>query len=111
MIPIKTIEDLINKHTSLEKELSSESVDKKKFAEKSKEYSDLNEIINIAKKYLTYEVNKSEIKKILDDKNSDEELKKMAETELNDLNSEKEKNEKKLKLFLLPKDEADVRKS
>ena len=35
----------------------------KKFAEKSKEYSDLNEIINIAKKYLTYEVNKSEIKK------------------------------------------------
>ena len=107
MIPIKTIEDLINKHTSLEKELSSESVDKKKFAEKSKEYSDLNEIINIAKKYLTYEVNKSEIKKILDDKNSDEELKKMAETELNDLNSEKEKNEKKLKLFLLPKDEAD----
>ena len=63
MIPIKTIEDLINKHTSLEKELSSESVDKKKIAEKSKEYSELNEIINIAKKYLTYEVNKSEIKK------------------------------------------------
>ena len=107
MIPLKTIEDLINKHTLLEKELSSESVDKKTFAEKSKEYSDLNEIINIAKKYLSYEVNKSEIEKILDDKSSDEELKKMAETELNDLNSEKEKNEKKLKLFLLPKDEAD----
>ena len=31
----------------------------------------------------------------------------MAEIELNDLNLEKEKNEKKLKLFLLPKDEAD----
>ena len=31
----------------------------------------------------------------------------MAETELSDLYLEKEKNEKKLKLFLLPKDEAD----
>ena len=106
MITIKTIEDLINKHTSLEKELSSESVDKKKFAEKSKEYADLNEIINIAKKYLSYEVNKSEIEKILDDKSSDEELKKMAETELNDLNSEKEKNEK-TKIIFITKDEAD----
>ena len=31
----------------------------------------------------------------------------MAESELKKLNSEKEKNEKKLKIFLLPKDEAD----
>ena len=31
----------------------------------------------------------------------------MAETELKDLRSEKERIEKKLKLFLLPKDQAD----
>ena len=36
MLPLKTIEDLIKKHTSLEKELSSGEVDKKLFAEKSK---------------------------------------------------------------------------
>ncbi len=107
MIPVKTIEELIYKHASLEKELSSGSIDKKTFAEKSKEYSDLNEIINIAKKYISYENNKSELQKILDDKNSDEELRKMAETELSDLDIENEKNEKKLKLFLLPRDEAD----
>ena len=107
MIPIKTIEDLIGKHKQLEKELSSGSIDKKTFAEKSKEYSDLNEVIDIARKYISYESNKSELQKILDDKSSDDELKKMAETELNDLNKENEKNEKKLKLFLLPKDEAD----
>ena len=40
-------------------------------------------------------------------KNSDTELVKMAEIELNDLKSENENNEKKLKMFLLPKDEAD----
>jgi len=107
MIPLKTIEDLIGKHSLLEKDLSSGSSDKKNFAEKSKEYSDLNEIIDDAKKYISYEKNKTELQKILDDKNSDDELIKMAETELNDLNLEKEKNEKKLKLFLLPKDEAD----
>ena len=48
MIPLKTIEDLISKHEFLEKELSSGSIDKKTFAEKSKEYSNLNEIIEIA---------------------------------------------------------------
>ena len=42
MIPQKTIEELIAKHSILEKDLSSGSIDKKKFAEKSKEYSDLN---------------------------------------------------------------------
>ena len=34
MIPLKTIEDLIGKHSLLEKDLSSGSTDKKNFAEK-----------------------------------------------------------------------------
>ena len=44
MIPTKTIEDLISKHSNLEKDLSSGTIDKKLFAEKSKEYSDVNEL-------------------------------------------------------------------
>ena len=107
MIPKKTIEDLIKKHIALEKDLSSVEIDKKLFAEKSKEYSDLNEIIGIAKNYISFDKNILELKKILDDNNTDDELKKMAELELSELKSEHEKNEKKLKLFLLPKDEAD----
>ena len=107
MIPLKNIEELINKHSMLEKDLSSGTVEKKLFAEKSKEYSDLNEIINNAKKYISFEKDKSELEKILNDSNIDKELKKMAEMELVDLIQQFEKNEKKLKLFLLPKDEAD----
>ena len=107
MIPLKTVEELISKHSVLEKDLSSGKIDKKIFAEKSKEYAELNEIIQDAKKYISYEKDKSEIQKILEDKNSDTELIKMAEIELNDLKLENENNEKKLKLFLLPKDEAD----
>ena len=107
MIPQKTIEELINKHSILEKDLSSGEIDKKKFAEKSKEYSDLNEIIEDAKKYISFEKDKAELEKILEDQNSDVELKKMAELELEELKKTNEKKEKKLKLFLLPKDEAD----
>ena len=110
MIPSKTIEELILKHSDLEKELSSGEVDKKLFAEKSKEYSDINEIVDIAKKYLSFENDKKELEKILEDQLSDGELKKMADNELIDLKSQNEINEKKLKLFLLPKDEADKKK-
>ena len=107
MIPSKTIEELILKHSALESDLSSGNLDNKSFAEKSKEYSDVNEIISNAKKYLSFENEKQELEKILDDNTSDKELKNMAELELIDLKSQYEINEKKLKLFLLPKDEAD----
>ncbi len=107
MIPQKTIEDLIKKHSLLEKDLSLGQIDKKIFAEKSKEYSDLNQIIDTAKNYLNFEAEKFELEKILEDQETDGELKKMADTELNDLKLNHEKNEKRLKLFLLPKDEAD----
>ena len=107
MIPQKTIDELIIKHSNLEKDLSSGSIEKNLFAEKSKEYSDLNEIIDIAKKYKSFEKDKLELEKILNDKNTDEELIKMAKTELENLKTENQKNEKVLKLFLIPKDEAD----
>ena len=107
MILEKTIQELIEKHKFLEKDLSSGSIDKKEFAEKSKEYSDLNEIINDAKKYISFDNEKNDLEKIINDADADKELKKMAELELDDLKTQFEKNEKKLKLFLLPKDEAD----
>ena len=75
MIPLKTIEDLINKHSILEKDLSSGKIDKKLFAEKSKEYSNLNEVMNDAKIYISFENDKLELEKILNDQNSDDELK------------------------------------
>jgi len=107
MIPLNKVEELINRHSILEKDLSSGKIDKITFAEKSKEYSDLNEIIDDAKKYVSFKKDKNELEKIFNDQNSDKELIKMAETELNELKVKHSKIEKKLKLFLLPKDEAD----
>tara|TARA_Y100000590_G_scaffold180901_1_gene206198 strand:- start:1295 stop:2365 length:1071 start_codon:yes stop_codon:yes gene_type:complete len=107
MIPLNKVKDLISRHALLEKELSSETIDKKKFAEKSKEYSDLNNIIKKAIDYSNFENERMELKKIINDKNGDVEMKELAEAELNQLMKNNEINEKKLRLFLLPKDEAD----
>ena len=107
MVPIKKVEDLINKHSNLEKELSSGNVDKKLFAEKSKEYSDLNEIIKEAKDYISFEKNKNDLEKIINDPSSDKEIKEIAYIELQEIIKQHKINEKKIKLFLLPKDEAD----
>ena len=109
MLPLDKVRDLISKHNSLEKDLSSGSVDKKKYAEKSKEYSDLNEIINEANEYLLFDKEKLDLEKIIDDQKSDQDIKDFATKELADLIEKNQTNEKKLKIYLLPKDEADTK--
>ena len=107
MIPVDKVREIISKHKLLEKELSSDKVDKKKFAKISKEYSDLNEILDNAKGYLSFEETQKELEKIINDSKSDLEMKDLAKLELEELNKNNKINEKKLKLFLLPKDDAD----
>ena len=107
MIPLVKVKDLISRHALLEKELSSGSIDKKKFAEKSKEYSDLNNIISQAREYSNFENEKKDLEKIINEKENDGEIKELAESELAELIKKNEINEKKIRLFLLPKDEAD----
>ena len=107
MIPLEKVKNIVDKHSKLETDLSSNTVDKKKFAEMSKEYSDLNEIIEDAKFYIVFEVEKRELEKIINDKSSDKEMIDLANAELLTLINKNEKVKKKLIFFLLPKDEAD----
>ena len=109
MIPVDKVREIIKKHESLEKELSSGSIEKKLFASKSKEYSELNAVIGHAKDYLSFDKAKNDLKKIIIDENNDKEMIELAKIELNELESKKDKNEGKLKLYLLPKDEADTK--
>ena len=93
MVPIKKVEELIAKHSLLEKELSSGKTEKKLFAEKSKEYSDLNDIIEQVREYFSYEKEKSDLENIINDKNTeDDEFKKMAKIELEGLKKKHEIN-------------------
>ena len=79
------------------------------FVQKSKEYSSLNEIIQQAKNYRDFEKNKDDLKKIISDNNVDEEMKEMAKNELQEITKKHIQNEVSLKIFLLPKDEADTK--
>jgi len=107
MIPIEKIKSIVNAYETLEKELASGKTEKKEFVKKSKEYSRIGEIINDAKSYIDFDKEKKELKKIIEDKNSDKEIIELAEKELSELIKNKEIYEKKLKVYLLPKDEAD----
>ena len=107
MLPQEKIKNLIDRHLKLEQELSSGVIDKNKYAEISKEYSDLNEIIKQAKDYLNFEKETKDLNNIINDKNSDGEIKEFASLELENLKKNFIINETKIKLFLLPKDHAD----
>ena len=107
MVPIDKVKDIITKHDSLEKELSSGNIDPKLFAKKSKEYSSLGEIISIAKEYVSFESEKKDLLNMVQDKSNDQDIIDLAQKDLNELINKKEKNETDLKIFLLPKDEDD----
>ena len=64
MIPIQKVKDIITKHNELEKELSLGSLEPKLFAKKSKEYSNLNNIILIAKKYIDFENEEKDLEQL-----------------------------------------------
>ena len=107
MIPLEKVKLIVSKYLALERELASGNIDPKDFVSKSKEYSSIGEIINEARGYLAFEKGKEEVQKIIDEKDSDDEMKKLAEGELVQLIEKKRGYEKKLKVYLLPKDEAD----
>jgi len=111
MIPLDKIETIVAKYDSLEKELSTGSVEPKTFAKKSKEYSDLGSIVSYAREYLKFSSDKEDLGQIIKDPSSGKDMVFLAEKELLDLDKKEDDYEKKLKLFLLPKDLDDKKNS
>ena len=107
MIPLEKVKQIVNTYEALEKELASGNINKRDFAKKSKEYSNIREIINQARSYIGFEKEKTELEKIIEDEKSDNDIIELAKNELIQLTKRKEENEKILKVYLLPKDEAD----
>ena len=109
MIPLAKVKLIVDTYETLEKELSSGNIDKKDFVKKSKEYSSISEVIEQAKGYLGFDKEKTELKKIMEDKKSDKEMIQLAKKELDELLEKNKTYEKILKIYLLPKDEADTK--
>jgi peptide chain release factor 1 len=107
MIPIDKVENIVSRFNELENILAKPDLKKDEFVSNSKEYSNLNDIISYAKDYLKVLEDLKSTKNILEDKSTDKEFYEMAEKELKDLKQQEEDCVKRLKVFLLPKDEAD----
>ena len=107
MIPLQKVKNIILRHNSLEKDLSSGDIEPRLLAKKSKEYSNLGNIVSIAKEYINFEVVKKDLEQILRDKSNDLEIIEMAKKDLEEMESKKKSYENQLKIFLLPKDEDD----
>ena len=82
MVPIEKVKDIISKHDILEKELASGNIDSKVICKKSKEYSSLGEIIEIAKKYISFENEKKDLLNMVQDKSNDQEIIVLAQKDL-----------------------------
>ena len=107
MIPAKRVKEIINRHNLLEKELSSGNIDSKDYAKKSKEYSNLGNIVNFAREYLEFDNNKKDLDQIINDSKSDKDMIVLAKKELVSLKEKRDSQENKIKIFLLPKDDDD----
>ena len=103
MIPIERVKLIVDTYKILEKELASGNINKKDFVEKSKEYSSIGEVINEARGYIDFVKQKKELEKIIDAKDDDKEMIKLAENELIQLSKKKEKYENNLEYIFCRK--------
>ena len=101
------LQTIIDKHSLLSEQLADPEIfnDQKKLTTTAKEHSSLEDVVNVGKEYLAVLQNIEDDKSIL--KGDDAELKEIAQEELIELESRKDKLESDLKILLLPRDPND----
>jgi peptide chain release factor 1 len=107
MLPINKVKEIVSRYETLEKTLSQSDIDKNTYVKNSKEYASIGDIIVDVKSYIKMVEDKEGSEKIIQDKSADKELKEMAELELFEIKEKILDLETKIKIFMLPKDEAD----
>ena len=101
------LQTIIDKHSLLSEQLADPEIfnDQKKLTTTAKEHSALEDVVNVGKEYLAVLQNIEDDKSILN--GDDAELKEIAQEELVELESRKDKLESDLKILLLPRDPND----
>ena len=104
------IDKIFQREDTIEKLLVNSSELKPfELAELSKELSDIKHITELAKKKYLLDKELSDLSDILDDKDSDNEIKSIAVNEINALKVEITNLERNIQFALLPKDKDDIR--
>ncbi|MBP7190195.1 MAG: peptide chain release factor 1 [Rickettsiaceae bacterium] len=99
---------ILQKHAELSDKLAS-GVTGEDFVKTSKEFSQLEEIVEKINIYNSAKREAVDLQTILSDPNSDAEMIEMAENEFRDLQAKLPKYEYDIKVALLPRDEADMK--
>ncbi len=104
---LEKLDSILKKHEDLGKKLMDPSALGNDFAKVSKEYSDLEDIVENINKFKQSSRELDEINEMLKDPSCDKEMKDMMEEEKLTLTKDLPDLETKIKISLLPKDEAD----
>ncbi|OPZ79032.1 MAG: Peptide chain release factor 1 [Alphaproteobacteria bacterium ADurb.Bin438] len=103
------LETIVSRHDELKALLSTGNVDGQEFVRLSKEMASLDEMVETIQAYKELKKNMAEAKAIMEDASMDSEMRKMGEEEYYSLKEELPEAEKKIKILLIPKDEADAK--
>ena len=102
------LDRVVDRHKELESLLSEvDASDSQSYAKLSKEYSDLTPVVSSINSLKDLRKEYIDLSSLLNDGDLDEEMKLMAEAELQDIKDREPEIEKELQIMLLPKDLAD----
>lgn len=99
------LSQIIQKHTELGAQLSStQAIDPSVYAKQSKEYSDLNDVVQAIQLYFKLEEEEKNLKEMMNDKSLDADMRTMAQEEYYAVRDQIPQVEDQIKILLLPKD-------
>ncbi len=106
----ESLDRVLARHEDLAQQLSAGAADDpKKFAQLSKEYSDLESVVAGIRELRAAQKEAADLQELLDDPDSDAEMRELAEGEYYELKEKLPEIERRVQLLLLPKDEADTK--
>jgi peptide chain release factor 1 len=104
------LEKIIAKHQALgDKLLDPSAMSSQEFQKTAKEHSDLSDLVELAHEYINAQKNLHDSESLLKDLSIDQELKQIVEQDISDCKKKLEEVDQKIKVALIPKDEADAK--
>ena len=107
----ENLNKILSKYDDLQKKVASEEImnSPKEYASLSKEISEISNLVSLIKNYKKIKDEIKDSKLIIEDDKSDEEIKRMASVELEELRKKGKELESKIKILVLPKDKDDTK--
>ena len=108
MLPQTKLDVLIARHAEIEARLAGQ-ISPDDFVKLSRELSDLGPVVEAIKSYRAVGTELKDVEALIDDPQTDSEMREIADSERHDLRDRLEKLERDLRVELLPKDAMDER--